>query len=216
MFFRKEYQARVGKNEMIMSELLSNAFRSVQHQIKVPPLCNYSRSLNNKARCRLNLYAMNIGILDYLLISNLEANAKMYITTLQNRLVETICQADSQVVENIEELILDKKLISNLVDISINEIKYGILSKKNLLDSYIFNRIKEYNYAIDLKVKLMSKSDLNAGKTYLTNCPVTKVFTQDFLGTDYKGSSEFSTLFTKNISIKSLNLFSKLIDEILS
>ena len=216
MFFRKEYEARVGKNEMIMSELLSNAFRSVQHQVKAPPLCNCLYSSANKGRCRLNLYAMNIGILDYILVSNLKTNAKLYVGTLQKQLVETICHADPYVVENVEFLILDKNLIASLVDRTMNDLKFKILSKKGLLNGYILNRIKEYNYAINLKLKLMSKSDLNTVKPYLLEYPVTKVFSQDFLGADYKSSSDFSISFAHNISIKSLNLFSAVVDEILS
>ena len=131
-------------------------------------------------------------------------------------MIETICHADSCVVENIEELILDKKLISSLVDRSMNEMQFRILSKRDLLNGYLLNRIKEYNYAINLKIKLNSNTDLNTVKPYLRDYPITKVFAQDSLGTDYKESSDFSISFARNISIKSLNLFSTVIDEILS
>ena len=197
-----------------MSELLSNTFRSVQHQVKAQPLCNCLNSSEKWARCRLNLYAMNIGIFDYFLVVKLKSNAKQYIVKLQNNLVETICSADPQVVENIKELILDKNLLSNLIDRNLYDEKYRILSKKELLSRYLSSRIKEYHYSIELKLKLMSKYDSDEDRTYLIDYPVTKVFKKDFLGVTSKTKSEFSTAFSHNISMRSINFFSEEVDEL--
>jgi hypothetical protein len=216
MFFRKQYEARVGKDEMIMSELLSNAFRSVQYQIKASPLCDCLNSSDNRARCRLNLYAMNIGILNYFLVSKLNKNAKFYVHNLGENLVKTICHADPQVVENIKELILDEELISRLIDRTQLSQNYNIISKKDLLQSYISYRVKEYNYAIGLKIKLLNKSDSKNGRPYFTDYPVTKIFSQDYLGRDKNVNSDFSVKFAHNISMRSINLFSEEIDELFS
>lgn len=216
MFFRKQFEARVGKNEMIMTELLSNAFRSVQHQVKETPLCDYLHLPRKMARCRLNLYAMNNSILNYFLISNLKKKSQQYVNKLHVNLVETICSADPMVVENIKDLIIDKKLISILINDDMLKDKFKILSKKDLLSKYILNRSKEYHYAINIKTKLISKYGYDKVQPYLTGFPVTNVFVKDFLGDEYKDDSEFVIKFSHNISMRSLSLFSQEIDEILN
>ena len=62
----------------------------------------------------------------------------------------------------------------------------------------------------------MSNTDSNSVKPYLTVYPVTRVFTDDFLGVEFKNKSEFSIEFSHNISMRSLTLFSEKIDEIFS
>lgn len=214
MLFKQEYEARVGKYEMIMTELLSNAFRSIQYQSKVLPLSNYLNTQKNRARCRLNLYAMNLGILNYVLVTKLKGNAKPYIGKLRTNLVETICHADSQVVENIEELILDKNLISALISKNIYNGSYKVRSKKEILNNYLLNRLKEYHYALELKLNLMSKTSSNSDKPYFTVYPVTKLFADDFLGSGVNCGVEFSIEFSRNVCMKTLKMFSDEINEL--
>ena len=214
MLFRQQYETRVGKYEMIMSELLSNAFRSVQYQSKVLPLNNYLTTQKNRARCRLNLYAMNLGILNYILVTKLQGNAKPYVGKLRINLVETICHADSQVVENVEELILDKNMISALISKTIYDGAYKVRSKKEILNSYLLNRLKEYHYALELKLKLMSKANSNSTQPYFTVYPVTKLFADDFLGEEVNCGTEFSIEFSRNVCMKSVNMFSDEINEL--
>jgi len=214
MNFNGHLNTQISSDERVMSELLGNAFRSVQQQMRLSPLRNYSYSSANNARFRLNLYAMNTGFLEYFLTSKLKANSKLYIYDLRKHLIEIICHADPEVVENLEQLILDKELISKLVVNTISDDEYKILSKKELLKGYLLNRIKEYHYSVGLKLKLMSSSDSNKIKPNLIAYPITKVFTEDVFGADHKNSYEFQTKFSYNICMKCLNLFSEEVEEI--
>ncbi len=214
MLFRQQYEARVGKYEMIMSELLSNAFRSVQYQCNVLPLSSYLNTQKNRARCRLNLYSMNLGILNYVLVSKLKGEAKPYISKLRKNLVETICHADSQVVEHIEELILDKNLITTLISNTVYNGAYKVRSKKEILNSYMLNRLKEYHYALELKLKIISKANSNSDKPYFTVYPVSKLFADDFFDREEKSDIQFSIEFSRNVCMKSYKMFSDEINEL--
>ncbi len=214
MIFKKKLPVNYRSDEKINSELLINAYKSVRNQIMVPPL-NYYRDLyKQQARIRLNLYSVNTGIIDYLINDKIGTKAKPYINNLHINLLEIICQADVEVIENIEELILDKKFVSNLFEKFVFEGKGGKISKKELLNSYLMNRVKEYYYAVSLTLKLMQKSNGTKEKSSLKSCPITQIFCNDFGNRKINLNNQFSTQFTYNIALSGIKIFSENIDKI--
>lgn len=214
MIFNKQLKAQESNDNLIMSKLLSNAFKSVRYQLKTPPINYFARSSSQKARCRLSLYSMNTAILDYLLLSKLDENANLYVQNLHKNLVEIICHADPEVLENIENLILNTKLLLEIREKMIASNKKFSFSKRDILESYLINRIHAYHYAINLKMKFFSNSSSKNEVLNLKNYPITKLFCDDSFNNDLGNISEFSTKFSYNIAIKSIQLFSGEVEEI--
>lgn len=199
MFNSNFKNSSIKKEDRILADLLSNAFRSVKHQMLQSPLNDFSSSQINSPRCRLNLYAMNSGILDYFIKSKYGNSTRSLIHNFRHQLVELICHADPAVFENIEKLILDNQLISNLCNDGFEE-NYRVLSKNELLKGFILFKIKQYHYAVELNIKLLSNNTNEFDK-------VTEIFVKDVLGGLGSSTYDFSTQFTYNISRKTQQLF---------
>lgn len=214
MIFKKRFKAQVGNDNLIMSKLLSNAFKSVKYQLNTPPINYFARSSSQKARCRLSLYSMNTAILDYLLFSKLDENANLYVKNLHNNLIEIICHADPEVLENIENLILNEELLLEIREKMLASNKKYSFSKRELLENYLINRIHAYHYAVSMKMKFYSNSRSKHEFLNLKNYPITKLFCDDSFSNDLWNISEFSTKFSYNIAIKSIQLFSDEVEEI--
>ena len=213
MIFKKKISTHFKKDEKINSELLINAYKSVRNQISIPPLNYFSASYKKRARCRLNLYALNTGIIDYLINDKIGNKGNPYINNLHKNLLEIICQADVEVNENIEELILDRNFISNLFEKSVFEGNAGRVSKTELLNNYLMSRIKEYYYAVSLTLKLMQKSNGKTEKSSLKSCPITEIFCKDFDNGRISINNQFPTQFTYNIALRGIKIFSVSIDD---
>jgi hypothetical protein len=199
MFTSNFKNSSIKKEDRILADLLSNAFRSVQHQMLQSPLNDLSSPPINRSRCRLNLYAMNSGILEYFIKSKYGNSTRSFVYNFRHQLVELICHADPAVYENIEKLILDNQLISNLCSDGFEE-NYRVLSKNELLKGFILFKIKQYNYAVELNLKLLSTNQNEFDK-------VTEIFVKDLFGERDNSNYDFSTQFTYNISRKTQQLF---------
>ena len=214
MIFKKKISSHLKKDEKINSELLINAYKSVRNQVLISPLNYHSVSYKQRARCRLNLYAVNTGIIDYLMNDKIGTKAKPYINDLHKNLVDIICQADIEVIENINELILDNYFISSLTEKFVFEGKAGKVSKNELLSYYLMNRVKEYYYAVSLTLTLMQKSNSANEKSSLKSCPITQIFCKDFISSRMIANNLFQTQFTYNIAFAGIKIFSENIDKI--
>ena len=216
MIFNRQLKTQMSNDNLIMSKLLSNAFKSVKYQLITPPIYDYARSSSQKARCRLSLYSMNTAILDYLLLSKLDKAAKLTIKNLHKNLVYVICHADPEVLENIDNLIFNSEVILEVREKMIATKKNYPFSKRDLLEGYIINRIHAYHYAVSLKIKLISNASSSKESINLKDFPITKLFCKDSFSNKIINISEFSTKFSYNIARKSLQLFSNEVEEILT
>ena len=136
MGFGRYFESEEDKAYRIMTDFIGNSFHSVKDQMNLEPLCKIQNNSINKARCRLCLYSMNSGYLSWLIVSRMGTQGKEFVYDFHKVLTEVISEKDPAIVDEIEDLILDKNVLISIHD-----------SFKNLIDS-IKNKCPEYPITI--------------------------------------------------------------------
>ena len=99
MNFKKMFESQEAKDLRIMNGLLGNAFGSVTQQMQTYPLDEMFKTDLERARCRLNLYVMNVGFLHFYISRAFLDDSVVYAINLMNHLVEVIYEADKEIID---------------------------------------------------------------------------------------------------------------------
>lgn len=201
MNFKRMFESQEARDMRVMNGLLGHAYGSVKYQMETNPINRMFETNIEKARCRLNLYVLNVGFLHFYISRAFSNDSVVYAVNLMNHLVEVIYEADKEIIDYWSILFSNQSEISNAFS-------------KEELKKYVKRQAEKYYDAVEEKRRTMLNSNPEKVNMEVVVDQVTKLFCKECLDLEHSEVLDFALEFTQNISNQNLVIFGKEIEEL--